>query len=118
MTCLHKDCKETTTKGKTKMNKQDRQVVAYPKDRSDGIEAVAKRLANKAKQLTDPKERATLDKCIMALKLITPGPRVSRILGEFLVDMANEQDRQDRKYGTDSNNPNYLVPHFITEKKP
>jgi hypothetical protein len=91
----------------TKMKKK--KIVSYQKERDEGIRAVANKLAEKIKLLPTDKEKAEAGMIVIALKSITPTPRVSRVIGQFLIDMADEQDKQDKKFGTDSNDPDQVI---------
>lgn len=97
------------------MNQQDKQIVPYPKERSDAIKAIGDKLKVTTATLP-PKYQKELRACIEALGIIKPRPAVSKVLGEFLVEMSNEQYRQDKVYGTDSDNENQLTAVVVRKK--
>lgn len=86
-----------------------KKIVSYQKERDEGIRAVAERMAKNVQLLPTDKEKAEAGMCIIALKAITPTPRVSKVIGQFLTEMAEEQEKQDKKFGTDSNDPDQVI---------
>lgn len=88
---------------------QDRKVVKFPKEREDAMRKHGQRLREVALAGLSPKDQGSLWAIMSMLRDHSPKPKISRIIGEFLIGMANESDKQDKIYGTDTNDENQMV---------
>jgi len=102
---------------KMKPEEGEKQVTAWSDERDTALRSVINRLVMKTKKLPNEDEQKMCTLLMLTLKAFQPGPRVSRIMGEFLIDLANTVEEIDRKEGTDTNDPNQLTAVVVRKEK-